>query len=362
MRAMGDLQLDPLRVIARAQDLALGSRVLDYREDDWAHLTYERRKFFEWGGWLAVRAIEELPYYRVFMRRSQTDWWGKWVLAEHSPAIEEMRDVIRTRREVANRHFAIGERQRVDSYRGRKDSSVALHYLWRIGEAMVVRRTPTFERVYARTEAVAPKRHLADVPDHEAEDFILLKEVRKDGFTKLNGMNGVLRRDVTRREIDGWIDRQLAAGGLIELDVEGWPGRRVAVAAEAPILETLARGRVPRGWAPLETSTSDEVTFLSPLDPTIHDRERTRRLWDFDYKWGVYDKVEKRKFGYYDLPILWGDRLVGRADLKLDRATGRLQVLGLWLDDDATRDDPAFHAAYDRGLERLRGIAPAPVA
>ena len=61
MRAMGDLQLDPLRVVARAQDLALASRVLDYREADWARLTYERRRFFEWGGWLAVRPIEELP-------------------------------------------------------------------------------------------------------------------------------------------------------------------------------------------------------------------------------------------------------------------------------------------------------------
>jgi len=72
MRAMGDLQLDPLRVVARAQDLALASRVLDYREDDWARLTHERRKFFEWGGWLAVRPMEELPHYRVLMRRSAT--------------------------------------------------------------------------------------------------------------------------------------------------------------------------------------------------------------------------------------------------------------------------------------------------
>ena len=69
MRAMEDLQLDPLVVVARAHDLALHSRVLDYTIDDWATLTYGRREFFEWGGWLAVRPMDELPYFRVLMRR-----------------------------------------------------------------------------------------------------------------------------------------------------------------------------------------------------------------------------------------------------------------------------------------------------
>ena len=71
MRAMEDLQLDPLVVVARAHDLMLHSRVVDYAIGDWATLTYERREFFEWGGWLAVRPMEELPYFRVVMRRER---------------------------------------------------------------------------------------------------------------------------------------------------------------------------------------------------------------------------------------------------------------------------------------------------
>jgi uncharacterized protein YcaQ len=115
---------------------------------------------------------------------------------------------------------------------------------------------------------------------------------------------------------------------------------------------------MPRGWRSVGPSTTDEVTFLSPLDPVIHDRDQTRRLWDFEYKWGVYDKVEKRKFGYYDLPILWGDRLVARADLKLDRTNGHvLRTLGLWYEDPALERDPAFTEALARGYERLRSIA-----
>jgi uncharacterized protein len=69
MRAMGNVQLDPLRIVARVQDLALASRVIGYREDDWARLTHEKRRFFEWGGWLAVRPMDELPYYRTLMTR-----------------------------------------------------------------------------------------------------------------------------------------------------------------------------------------------------------------------------------------------------------------------------------------------------
>lgn len=356
MRAMANLQLDPLRMVARAQDLALQSRVVGYHEGDWATLTHGKRQFFEWGGWLAVRPIEELPYYRVLMRRSASDWWGAWVRSEHDAAIEEMRELLPKRRELANRDFAIGERARVNSYRGRKDSSVALHYLWRVGEAMVTRRTPAFERVYAPTGAVAPRRHLREATDEEADDFLLLKMVRSAGFSKFSLPNRSLQRDVPTAEVKAWRDRKLADGVLVEVDVEGLKGRHVALASEVPTLAALGRDRLPRGWQPLGTSTREEVTFLSPLDPVIHDRERARALWDFDYKWGVYDKVEKRKFGYYDLPMLWGDRLVGRADLKLDRSSGRIQVLGIWFEQPSVEADPAFQAAYALGIRRLEDL------
>ena len=133
MRAMEDLQLDPLVIVARAHDLMLHSRVADYTIDDWATLTYERREFFEWGGWLAVRPMDELPYFRVLMRRERET--GHWLEVErdHHDAIEEMRTLLRSGREVSNRSFEMGDRTRIDHYRGRKDSALALHYLWRSG-------------------------------------------------------------------------------------------------------------------------------------------------------------------------------------------------------------------------------------
>jgi uncharacterized protein len=356
MRTMEHLQLDPLQVVARAQDLALQARVIGYRQDDWARLTYEQRRFFEWGGWLAVRPIDELPFYRVLMRRAAGSDWESWAHGLHGPAVDEMRQVLRDRGEVANRDFRMGDRTRVNSYRSRKDSGVALHYLWRIGEAMVTRRSPSFERIYALAEAVAPAHLLEPASESDADTFHLLKGVRAAGLSKLTGANGTIQREISRGDVHAWRTARLADGDLIEVEIEGINGRYVAVGADAPALDALTAGRMPPGWKPLDPTTTEEVTFLSPLDPAIHDRARTRSIFGFDYKWGVYDKVEKRAFGYYDLPILWGDRLVGRVDTRLDRATKTLVVLGLWLEDDRLATDDRFGEALAAGMRRFLGF------
>ena len=356
MRTMGNLQLDPLRIIVRAQDLALNSRVIGYREDDWARLTYTDRKFFEWGGWLAVRPIEELPYYRVFMRRG-TDFAPRLqkYLREHGEAIDEVRRLLHEGRELSNRDFAMGDRTRVNSYRGRKDSAIALYYLWWTGEAMVTRRE-RFERVYVLAEAVAPARYLREAAEQEAEDFILRKGIESTGFGRLTGVPWTIYRDVSNAEIATWKTRQIDDGVLAEIEVEGLTGKQLTLASNLPLFESLTAGRTPNAWAPLATTTDDEITFLSPLDPVIADRNRTRRLWDFDYLWEVYTKVEKRRFGYYALPMLWGDQLVGRMDAKADRARSELVILGTWYEDGIDPKEPAFRAAFDAGLERLRTL------
>lgn len=82
IREMGELQLDPLVLVARAQDLMLHARVIDYPADGWATLTYERRRFFDWGGWLAIRPIEELPHWRVLMRRERSKPYWRQVVAD----------------------------------------------------------------------------------------------------------------------------------------------------------------------------------------------------------------------------------------------------------------------------------------
>ncbi|MFL5673980.1 MAG: winged helix-turn-helix domain-containing protein [Chloroflexota bacterium] len=354
MRAMEDLQLDPLVIVARAHDLMLHSRVTDYAIDDWAVLTYERREFFEWGGWLAVRPMDELPYFRVLMRREREK--GHWLEVErdHHDAIEEMRALLRSGREVSNRSFEMSDRKRIDHYRGRKDSALALHYLWRVGEAMVARRD-RFERVYALTEAVAPASALREVDEAEADHVLARKAVAAAGLAKLSGINTAYVNKLKAggpAELDDWRLRGLADGSLVDVRVEGWRTPQIALGEDAAIFAELEAGRVPAEWAPIGPTTTDEVALLSPLDP-VSARGRAKPLFGFDYVWEVYKPVAQRKFGYYTMPFLWGDRLVGRFDPKLDRTTGTLVILGLWLEDAGTAKDAAFVDALAASMRRF---------
>jgi uncharacterized protein len=245
----------------------------------------------------------------------------------------------------------MGARTRVDDYRGRKDSALALHYLWRIGDAMVSRRE-RFERVYALTEAVAPAELIREHDATETEDFLLMKMVASEGLTPMRNVGNYLKRKLTQGELTAWRDQKLADGELIEVRVEGWRVSQVTLAADVAILDELLADRVPAAWAPLETSTEHEATFLAPLDP-VSARGRARPLFGFDYVWEAYKPAHLRRWGYYTLPILWGDQLVARFDSKLDRSTNTLVINGLWLEDPALARNEAFGEAMAKGMARF---------
>src|SRR5262249_36637830 len=175
MRAMDYLQLDPLQIIARSHDITLHSRVLEYTPGLWEELAYQQRTFFDWGGWLAVRPMDELPHWRVVMRRErESNSRIRGMARDHADAIVEMRAVLRERGTVSNRDFEMATR--TQSYRGRKDSALALYYLWRIGDVMTHHRE-RFERVYALTETVAPSHLMCESDEVEAARFLIKKDV-----------------------------------------------------------------------------------------------------------------------------------------------------------------------------------------
>ena len=349
MRDMAYVQLDPLQVIARSHDIALHGRVLDYAPGQWEEVTYGQRQFFDWGGWLAVRPMDELPHWRVVMgREREGEPRVADIARDHGDAVEEMRAILRERGQVSNRDFKTADRARTQHYRGRKDSALALYYLWRVGEAMTHHREK-FERVYAPTEAVAPPHLIRESDDDEANRFLVMKEIAFEGLSRVRRTGDSYGRGdpATLR-----FEALLANGDLIEVRVEGWKQPHYALGSDAAALAELSAGRVPEAWAPLGPTTTDEAVFLSPLDPASA-RGRAKQLFGFDYVWEVYKPVEKRQYGYYVLPILWGERLVGRFDSKLDRATNTFVILGLWLEDEALATDGAFAEALARGFGRF---------
>lgn len=355
MRQMEYLQLDPLQIVARSHDIQLHSRVLDTAPGLWEQVTYGQRRFFDWGGWLAARPMDELPHWRVVMRRERDGEAGDSRIGgmgrDHADAIVEMRAILRERGTVSNRDFQMATRTRTQSYRGRKDSALALYYLWRTGEVMTHHREK-FERVYALTEAVAPAHLIRESDEDEADRFLIKKEISFSGLSRIKRTSETWQRGEPDRAAQRLLEAMLADGDIIEVRVEGWKALHHALGSDAEILADLSAGRVPEAWTPLATTTTDEVVFLAPLDP-VSARGRAKVLFGFDFVWEVYKPADQRKFGYYALPILWGDRLVGRFDSKLDRATNTLVVLGLWLEDETLGKDEAFAAALARGFERF---------
>jgi uncharacterized protein len=356
MRAIEYLQLDPLQVVARSHDLTLHSRVLGYTPGLWEKPAYQERQFFDWGGWLAVRPMDELPYWRVVMRRERdgspdTDNRICKMGIEHAAAIDEMRTVLRERGTVSNRDFQMAARTRTQSYRGRKDSALALYYLWRTGEVMTHHRE-NFERVYALAEAVAPAHLLVESREAESDRHLMKKEVSFAGLTRLARTQDAYFRGLPFSQARITRDALLAEGELMEVRVEGWKPVQYALGSDAKLLADLSAGRVPKAWKPLATTTTDEAVFLAPLDP-VSARGRAKELFGFDYVWEVYKPEHLRKYGYYALPVLWGDRLVARFDSKLDRTTNTFVILGLWLEDKALGKDEAFAEALARGMARF---------
>jgi hypothetical protein len=135
---------------------------------------------------------------------------------------------------------------------------------------------------------------------------------------------------------------------LLPIEVEGLKGTRYVLAAEEGLLEATAEpGSLP----------PPSASFLAPLDPLVWDRRLLRELWGFAYLWEVYVPEAKRQWGYYVLPILYGDRFVGRIEPRLDRKAKTLNIIGIWFEPtDSPMDDPRFIAALGEAIEAYRSF------
>jgi uncharacterized protein YcaQ len=351
MIACEHIQLDPLVIVARSHDLMLHARVNDYRPELFHQLVYEKREFFDWGGWLAVRPMSELPYWRVIMRRNRALPRMRAILEHHGATIEAMRLALHERGTVSSRDFAAADTRAVVSYRGTKDTSLALYYLWRTGEAMTHHREG-FERVYGLAEDIAPAHLLAEADEAEADRFVLRKQVAFAGIGRLGPLGILLHRPIARGEEATFARGMVETGELAPVEVEGWPGRFFVLGSDLGALAAVDADRVPRSWKPIGATTADEVALLSPLDPVI-ERARAKAVFGFEYVWEIYKRADQVQYGRFTMPILWEDRLVGRIDLKADRRPGVLVVNGIWLERAADARSKRFRDALRAGMRHL---------
>jgi len=210
------------------------------------------------------------------------------------------------------------------------------------GAVSVVDRLPNFQRVYDLAERVVDEPHFGMALDREESQRALLeRSARALGVATLQDLADYYR--MSPREAAPRVAELVEAGALVEASVEGW--------AQPAYLHPAAR--VPR--------RIDSCSLLSPFDPVVWFRPRAERLFDFHYRIEIYVPAAKRRWGYYVLPFLHGDRIVARVDLKADRQNSELQVLASHREDHAGVPEVCDALASELrtlanwlGLERLR--------
>jgi uncharacterized protein YcaQ len=310
---LGLLQIDSVNVLARAHYLPLFSRLGNYSQallDRAAWGRRSQRRLFEfWAHEASLLPIDTHPLLRWRMQRAREHIGGKgklFVFARKMEAfIEEVRRQIRDRGAIAASELSNGGKRR-GPWWGWNDGKLAIEWLFYVGEVTTATRRGNFERVYDLTERVLPADLLArPTPSaEEAQRELLRRSARALGVATEFDLRDYFRLDVA--DTKARLAELIEAGDLLPVTVEGW--NRLA------FLDPDAR--MPR--------RVEARALLAPFDPLVWERDRTHRIFDFFYRIEIYTPLNKRNYGYYVLPFLLGDRLVGRVDLKADRAAGAL--------------------------------------
>lgn len=346
------IQIDPLNVVGRSHDLALHARVWNYRPEHLNHLLYTSREFFDYGGTLYVLPMSELPYWRVHMARRATEEKSRDFADAHAPLLDTIRKDVSSLGPVANRDYA-GPPSR-GSFRSEKNTARALRHLWLTGELMTYGRRG-FERLYASHSDVAPVELQRTATPDEADDFFARKALALLGLATerewAHRFRHFARRrsdpDEERRRLD-----ELLSSGVAQQTQIGDRSTHYLLSERAHLLEVVHSDSVPRSWRSPRADLQTEATFLPPLE-FVTARGRAAKWFEFDYVWEVYKPAAKRRWGYYVMPILYGDRLVGRADLRMERSSRTLIVLHLWLERTVSSRDSDLLRAIGLGLRRL---------
>ncbi|MBK8783831.1 MAG: YcaQ family DNA glycosylase [Anaerolineales bacterium] len=357
LRQMQALQLDPLVMIARSQDIAMYGRVLNYKPEHLYKMAYEKRKAFDYGGWLMMYPMSDFPYWRMHMDQRKARGLN-YESFTHPPKdlLKFILNELRERGPLGNRDFE-GTRVKAWSYRGRKETSIGLFYLWLTGEVMISNRKG-FDRIYDLRERVVPARFDYAATEQETVEFMSKKIIAFLGMLAESRLGTelsyYLHKDVSRDDAKMIVHQLVENNTVSRVRVEGSKDGFLILNSDQPHLSELETGRIPKVWKPKGPTTEEEITLLAPLE-IVSARGRAKKVFDFEYLWEVYKPAHQRRWGYYTLPILYGDDLVARLDPKLDRTTNTLHILGFWLEEDAPKDE-AFADALANGLKRFAGM------
>jgi uncharacterized protein YcaQ len=340
---LGFVQLDSIRVIARAHDHILWSRMQSYRPAMLEKLLRDRAIFEHFTHDASVLPVGSYPHWtRQFRRRraqmETSAWWLRQLPGEADR--RAIRDRISAEGPLCSSDFeALGGRPQEMWLR--PAHKAALDYFWHAGELATHARV-NFVKHYDLTERVIPEPvRAAETTDAEQLDWLCKGALARLGFAS----PGEIQRfwdAADPSEVKGW----LARAETVPVEVEAADGRLFRALAPTDIEARLAAAPVP----------TRRLRILNPFDPAVRDRARLSRLFGFDYRNEIFVPAERRRWGYYVMPLLEGDRFLGRLVARADRSTGRLEATRLWVEP-SVRWSGARQAGLAAELARLARLA-----
>jgi uncharacterized protein YcaQ len=345
IRKLGSIQFDPIAVAGRNHDLMLHARVAGY-EPAWCDALYARREIFETTNKaLSFISASEFPWYRVNAGRKGPRFHAA-ALTENAAVAELVLERIRRGGPLSSADFARESGATKDWFGLPENAVRSVLEAYTVAGVIGLARRDGNLRYYDLIERLLPANLLArEVPEWEQLRHKQLSRHRAHGLLGAGGAGGTFARIATpetRRELHREL---LELGELLPVEVEGMRGKRFVVAPELAVLE-----------APPEPSPT--VAFIAPIDSLLWDTALLAGLFDFDFVWEGFFKPEKRRWGYYVLPILFRDRFVGRIEPRIEREQGRVDVLGVWWEDGfAPRRADGFVDAMRDALRAYLGFA-----
>ena len=316
---LGFVQLDSVNTFARAHDLILWSRKQQYRPDALQHLLHRDRQVFEhWTHDAAIIPMDSFAHWRLRFDRDATRLASHWKDARRGDLhakIDEVLKRISDHGACTSGQVGEGESRGSSGWWNWHPSKTALEFLWRSGQLSVLRRDG-FTKVYDLTERVIPPEHL-NRRHHPQEtiDWCCNGAMDRLGFATSREL-AAFWDHVTSAEAKDWCAAALSDGQIIEVDIEGVDGALRRSFARPDIMDVNVAAPAPR------------IRVLSPFDPALRDRKRAERLFGFNYRIEIFVPEPKRKYGYYVFPVIEGDHMIGRIDMR--RTDGALVVRGFW--------------------------------
>ena len=337
----GVLQVDSVNVLQRAHFMPLFSRMGPYDPDLLRRASERRpRRVVEY--WAHVQALMPVELWPVMQHRmaEYRAARGKWGVIEENPALEaSLLAEVRERGASTSRALDDGLPRRKDHWGWNwSDTRKVLDFLYLVGDLAIAGRTSQFEVLYDLPERVLPAEVLA-LPTPSPADAhreLVRRAARSHGVATLRCLADYYR--MRQQHVRPAVDDLVEAGELVPVTVQGW-NRPAWLHRDA---------RLPRRVA--------ARALLSPFDPVVWERERAERLFDFHYRIEIYVPAALRVHGYYVLPFLLGDRIVGRVDLKADRPAGRLVVKAAYAEPGAPAETAEQLAAELHDLAGWLGL------